>query len=99
MGQPAATITHMHVCPMVAPAPCPHVGGPILPPGVPTVLVGGLPAAPAPGNMIVCCCVPDTTAKGSATVLVGKRMWARLGDTTSHGGTIVQGCPTVLVGG
>lgn len=98
MPQPGATITHMHVCPLVGPAPCPHVGGPILPPGVPTVLVMGLPAAPAPGNMIVCCCVPDVTAMGSPTVLVGNRMWARMGDVCAHGSTIVQGAPTVLVG-
>jgi len=98
MGMPGARLGDMHVCPMVAPAPCPHVGGPILPPCVTTVIAGGMPAAPAPGNAVVCCCVPDVTAKGSATVLIQSRMWARLGDTTAHGGSIVVGCPTILVG-
>ena len=43
---PAARITDMHTCPMVTPGlpPIPHVGGPILPAGCPTVLIGGLPA-------------------------------------------------------
>ena len=66
MGQPAARITDMHVCPMVT-GVVPHVGGPILPPGCPTVLIGGMPAA-------------------------------RMGDLTAHGGTIVLGLPTVLIG-
>ena len=43
MGQPAARITDMHVCPMVT-GIIPHVGGPILPPGAPTVLIGSMPA-------------------------------------------------------
>ena len=67
MGMPAARVSDMHVCPMVT-GPVPHVGGPILPPGCVTVLIGKLPAA-------------------------------RMGDTTVHGGTIVFGCPTVLIGG
>lgn len=88
----------MHVCQMVAPGPCPHVGGPILAPGVPTILTCGLPVAPAPGNPIICCCVPDMTLKGSTTVTVGGRMWVRMGDSTAHGGTVIVGAPTVLVG-
>ena len=43
-GQPAARVTDMHVCPMVT-VLVPHVGGPILPPGGPPVLIGGMPAA------------------------------------------------------
>jgi uncharacterized Zn-binding protein involved in type VI secretion len=94
---PAARITDMHVCPMVT-GVVPHVGGPILPPGVPTVLIGGLPAATATG---MCTCVgpPDTIVKGSATVLIGGKPAARLGDTCAHGGTIVLGCFTVMIGG
>ncbi|MBI4576612.1 MAG: PAAR domain-containing protein [Planctomycetes bacterium] len=87
----------MHVCPMVT-GTVPHVGGPILPPGVPTVLIGGMPAAVL-GNMCTCVGPPDVIAKGSATVLIGGRPAARLGDTTAHGGTIVVGFPMVLVGG
>jgi uncharacterized Zn-binding protein involved in type VI secretion len=88
----------MHVCPQVEPGPVPHVGGPILPPGVPTVLIGSLPAAIATGK---CTCVgpPDTIAKGSATVMIGGKPAARMGDSCAHGGTIILGLPTVMIGG
>jgi uncharacterized Zn-binding protein involved in type VI secretion len=97
---PAARITDMHVCPMVTPGvpPIPHVGGPILPPGCPTVLIGGLPAARM-GGMCVCVGPPDVIVKGSVTVLIGSMPAARLGDNTAHGGAIVAGYPTVLIGG
>jgi uncharacterized Zn-binding protein involved in type VI secretion len=100
MSMPAARITDMHVCPMVTPGvpPIPHVGGPILPPGMPTVLIGGLPAARVT-SMCVCVGPPDVIVKGSMTVLVGGLPVARLGDMTAHGGTIVAGFPTVLIGG
>lgn len=88
----------MHVCPMVDPGPKPHVGGPINPPGVPTVLIGGMAAAVV-GDMCVCTGPPDTIAKGSGTVLIGGKPAARMGDSTAHGGSIVAGCPTVIIGG
>jgi uncharacterized Zn-binding protein involved in type VI secretion len=95
---PCARITDMHVCPMVT-GIIPHVGGPILPPGVPTVLVGMLPAAPL-GNMATCVGPPDSIVKGSGTVLVSKRPLARLLDSCAHGGVIVgPGCLTCIVGG
>ena len=97
MGMPAARLTDMHVCPMVT-VLVPHVGGPIFGPGCPTVLIGKLPAARAT-DMAVCVGPPDTIAKGSGTVLIGKMPAARLGDTCAHGGTIILGCPTVLIGG
>ena len=98
MGMPAARLTDNHVCPMTT-GPVPHVGGPIVGPGCPTVLIGKLPAA-AMGDAVVCVGPPDTIAKGSATVLIGKKPAARLLDTCAHGGTIVgPGCPTVLIGG
>jgi uncharacterized Zn-binding protein involved in type VI secretion len=99
MGMPASRITDMHVCPMVTPGvpPIPHVGGPILPPGAVTVLIGGLPAARV-GDMAVCVGPPDVIALGSFTVLTMSMPQARIGDTTAHGGKIVLGCPTVLVG-
>ncbi len=87
----------MHVCPMVT-GVVPHVGGPIMPPGVPTVLIGGMPAATVT-NMCTCVGPPDVIAKGSATVMIGGLPAARLGDTTAHGGSIVLGCFTVLIGG
>jgi len=69
-GMPAATITAMHVCPMVT-GVVPHVGGPVLPPGVPTVLIGGLPAATV-GDMAVCVGPPDVIIPpGCPTVLIG----------------------------
>jgi uncharacterized Zn-binding protein involved in type VI secretion len=80
------------------PSPIPHVGGPILPPGCPTVLIGGLPAARV-GDQAVCTGPPDAIAKGSASVLIGGNPAARMGDSTTHGGTIAAGCPTVLIGG
>ena len=94
----AARVTDMHVCPMVSPGPVPHVGGPILPPGCPTVLIGGMPAARV-GDMATCVGPPDTIAMGSATVTIGGMPAARMGDSTAHGGSIVTGCPTVLIGG
>jgi len=97
---PAARLTDMHVCPMVTPGlpPIPHVGGPIIGPGVPTVLIGKLPAAVVT-DMCVCVGPPDTIVKGSATVLIGGLPSARIGDTTAHGGNIVLGCFTVIIGG
>ena len=92
----AARINDMHVCPMVT-GTVPHVGGPILPPGEPTVLIEGMPAARV-GDMALCTGPPDTIAMGSTTVLIGGMPAARMGDTTAHGGTIVIGAPTVLIG-
>lgn len=97
MGQPAARITDMHICPMCT-GPVPHVGGPILPPGLVTVLIGKLPAARV-SDMAVCVGPPDNIVKGSTTVLIGGIFAARMGDSTAHGGAIVQGFSTVLIGG
>lgn len=98
---PAARLTDMHVCPMqtmAGPVPIPHVGGPITGPGSPTVLIGKMPAA-VMGDMCVCVGPPDSIMKGSATVLICKKPAARMGDTTAHGGSIVLGLPTVMIGG
>ena len=98
---PAARISDMHICPMQTPAfpsPIPHVGGPVLGPGCPTVLIGNFPAARV-GDQSLCVGSPDVIAKGSATVLIGDSPAARLGDSTVHGGSIVAGCPTVMIGG
>jgi len=94
---PAARISDMHTCPMVT-ALVPHVGGPVVGPGAPTVLIGGLPAAVI-GDVCVCVGPPDTIVKGSGTVFIGGKPAARMGDTTAHGGVIVQGLPTVMIGG
>ena len=99
MGQPAARVGDMHVCPMVTPGvpPIPHVGGPILPPCAVTVLTGSMPQARVT-DMCVCVGPPDLIALGSFTVLVMSLPAARLGDMTAHGGSIVVGMPTVLIG-
>ncbi|MDP5171110.1 MAG: PAAR domain-containing protein [Bacteroidia bacterium] len=96
---PAARLTDLHTCPMQSPAPIPvpHVGGPVTGPGIPTVLIGGLPAAVL-GDMCVCVGPPDSIAKGSGTVLIGGKPAARQGDTTAHGGSIAAGLPTVMIG-
>ena len=85
---------------MVTPGlpPIPHVGGPVIGPGVPTVLIGKLPAAVV-GDSATCVGPPDAIVKGSATVLIGKRPAARIGDATAHGGNIALGEPTVIIGG
>lgn len=96
MGMPAARITDMHTCPEFD-GPVPHVGGPIIPPCAITVLIGGLPAARVT-DMAICVGPPDMIAIGSPTVLICGLPAARLGDMTEHGGVIVVGDFTVLVG-
>ena len=87
----------MHTCPRVNPGPVPHVGGPILPPCATTVTIAGIPAARV-GDRAVCVGPPDTIAMGSMGVFIQGKPAARLGDPTVHGGVIVAGCPTVLIG-
>lgn len=96
MGMPAARVGDMHVCPMVT-GVVPHVGGPILPPGGIPILIGGIPAARV-GDLATCVGPPDAIVLGSFTVLIGGQPAARMGDLTAHGGTIIMGCPTVLIG-
>ncbi len=97
---PAARLTDMHTCPMLTQGlpPIPHVGGPVIGPGVSNVLIGALPAAVV-GDICVCVGPPDAIVKGSTTVMIGGKPAARMGDTTAHGGSIVLGCPTVMIGG
>ena len=78
--------------------PIPHVGGPIVGPGAPTVLIGSMPAAVV-GDSCVCVGPPASIVKGSATVMIGGKPAARMGDTTAHGGSIAIGLPTVMIGG
>ena len=96
MGMPASRVGDMHVCPMVT-GVVPHVGGPILPPGGIPVLIGSMPAARV-GDMLTCVGPPDVIALGSFTVLIGGQPAARIGDLTAHGGNIIVGLPTVLIG-
>lgn len=97
MGKPAAKIGDVHVCPMLNPGGVPHVGGPVIQ-GATTVLIGGMPAAVA-GSNCICSGPPDSIVSGSGSVLIAGKPAARMGDSTAHGGTIVAGTPTVLIGG
>lgn len=94
---PAARIADMHTCPL-SDGPKPHVGGPVAGPCVSNVLIGGMPAA-VTGDLLVCIGPPDTIVGGSSTVMIGGRPAARMGDQTAHGGVIVAGSLTVLIGG
>lgn len=97
MGQPAARMNDMHTCPMVESSGTPHVGGPILPGGNSTVLIENMPAAVV-GDNCVCTGPPDSIVSGSGTVFVNGLPAARVGDSTAHGGAIVAGSGTVLIG-
>jgi uncharacterized Zn-binding protein involved in type VI secretion len=96
----AARVTDFHSCAQVSPgvAPVPHVGGPIIGPGSPNVMIGGMPAA-LMGDNAICVGPPDTLAKGSATVMISGKPAVRQGDQTAHGGNIPMGFPTVMIGG
>jgi uncharacterized Zn-binding protein involved in type VI secretion len=93
---PAARVFDMHICPGMN-GPVPHVGGPVLPPGGIPVLIGGAPAARV-GDVLICVGPPDVVVQGYPKVLIGGRPAARMGDRTAHGGVIIVGCPTVLIG-
>jgi uncharacterized Zn-binding protein involved in type VI secretion len=93
----AARVGDMHVCPAIT-VLVPHVGGPILLPACPTVITVSMLQARV-GDLCVCVGPPDTIAMGSSTVLVGGMPAARMGDLTAHGGSIVMGAPTVIIGG
>jgi len=96
----AARLADNHQCPLQTPGtpPIPHVGGPVIGPGIATVLIEGRPAA-CVGDTLICVGPPDSIVKGSATVMIGGKPAARMGDTTAHGGTILTGAATVLIGG
>lgn len=94
---PAARISDFHICPMIT-GVVPHVGGPVIGPGEATVLIGNMPAAVV-GDSVTCVGPPDTIVAGSGTVLIGGKPAARLGDSTAHGGTIMLGEFTVIIGG
>lgn len=95
---PAARIGDLHTCPLSTPGtpPIPHVGGPVIGPGIATVLIGGMPAAVV-GDQAVCVGPPDAIVAGSGTVLIGGMPAARQGDATAHGGSITLGFPTVII--
>lgn len=95
-GKPAARVGDMHTCPM-SDGPKPHIGGPVLPPGKPTVMIGGMPAATVLDRCF-CASIPDVITSGSYSVMINRRPAARQGDSTLHRGKIIVGCPTVLIG-
>jgi uncharacterized Zn-binding protein involved in type VI secretion len=68
---------------------------PIIPPGAPTVLIGGLPAARMGDS-----CGVDAIVKASMTVMIGGMPAARVADLTAAGGAVMPpGALTVLIGG
>ncbi|MGM9475500.1 PAAR domain-containing protein [Pedobacter sp. GSP4] len=79
-------------------------GGTIIGPGVPTVLIGGMPASVVGDNHV--CVLPPNSHQptvspfpaGSATVLIGGLPAVRTGDTCICGASAVVGCPTVSIG-
>ncbi|PKF77450.1 hypothetical protein CW749_22390 [Vibrio sp. vnigr-6D03] len=95
MGKPAARIGDFHVCPDKT-GKIPHVGGPVAA-GSGNVFIGGMPAA-RKGDMMVCVGPPDSISGGSGSVFINGKPAARMGDKSSHGGVIVAGFPTVLIG-
>jgi uncharacterized Zn-binding protein involved in type VI secretion len=101
---PALRLGDMCACPL-SDGPKPHVGGPITPAAtIPTVLIGGAPAAVAngiPGGIVCVSPAPNGIAAGSATVFIGSMPAARLNDLSMHGTPIAPGpgCPTVIIGG
>jgi len=96
MGKPAATVGSYHICPKTNPNGSPHIGGSV-PQGSPNVFIGGQPAARV-GDKANCMGPPDTIAEGSATVRINGKLAARVGDKTRHGGFVVTGNATVLLG-
>jgi uncharacterized Zn-binding protein involved in type VI secretion len=96
MMMPASRVGDLHVCPMFT-GLVPHLGGVILPPGWPTVLIGSQPAARVT-DTLTCIGPPDMIAVGSPTVWIGSQMAARILDKTAHGGVILLGWPTVWIG-
>ena len=95
----AVRVTDFHQCPMQTPGvpPIPHVGGPVIGPGAPTVLIGGMPAS-VMGDSCTCVGPPDTITAGSSTVLINGKPAVRMGDQTAHGGSLVSGCTNVIIG-
>ena len=93
----AARVGDMHTCPLIT-GTVSYVGGPVLPPAAPTVMIGGMPAAKV-GDMLTCTGPPDTIAAGSSSVMISGSPAARQGDSTAHGGSITLGCATVIIGG
>jgi uncharacterized Zn-binding protein involved in type VI secretion len=94
--KPGARVTDPHTCPQQSPAP--HVAGPVVGPGAPTVLLEHLPGCVV-GDACTCAAgPPDLTLISSSTVMYEGKFAVRVGDPTAHGGVIVGGAGTVLVG-
>jgi uncharacterized Zn-binding protein involved in type VI secretion len=90
-GKWAARRDDKHICPQ-------HTGGPIFAPLEPTVLIGGQWAARMT-DQAQCAAGPmDTISNGAFTTLIGRLPAARQFDTTLHGGKVIEGMPTVVIG-
>lgn len=96
MPGPIATLGSMHVCPMYS-GTVPHVGGPVVGPGTPNILINGKPAA-IMGDKCTCVGPPDVIAQGAPSVFFNGIPVACIGDMTAHGGVITSGEPNVVIG-
>ena len=80
-------------------------GGTVVGPGIPTVLIGGMPAAVMGDSHA--CVIPSPPPHppsspfviGSATVMIGGKPALRTTDVCACGAMPVVGCPTVMIGG
>jgi len=102
MPFPAARMTDMMLCPMATPTPppipVPHVGGPIIGVCAPTVIIGNMPAARLSDFALCLGMIPNPIIMGSATVITMGLPQARIMDPNAHGGMVMSGFPTVIVG-
>jgi uncharacterized Zn-binding protein involved in type VI secretion len=90
-----AQVGSLQACPVCDPKP--HVGGPVLGPGAPTVLVCGKPVA-LEGDRCTCTGPPSRIQGSGSTVRIAGKEVARVGNMTDHGGIILLGCPSVMAG-
>lgn len=95
-GKPVATVGSMHVCPLCS-GSVPHVGGPIIGPGMPGATINGQPIA-VMGDMCTCVGPPDTIVQGCPGVTINGVPIAVVGSMTAHGGQITSGIPGVTIG-
>jgi uncharacterized Zn-binding protein involved in type VI secretion len=93
---PAARLGDNHTCPLINPDESPHTGGPVVE-GYETVLIANASAARC-GDQATCVGPTDVIVTGADAVLIGQMPAAALGDQTAHGGVIVEGETSVLIG-
>ncbi len=98
MGKPVALKGHNHTCPIVDPGPRPHIGGAVSECQQSFVTYNSIPLAVV-GDKLICegSDSKDTIVSGSSVLTINGKAVARMGDTTEHGGVIVEGESGLLV--